>query len=359
MWPPVNVKTRNLLVEQTDKGVLPQDVIHISAARDNEISFDDEFKGGLATQFMRDCMLREAKDLDRSGAISIDEIRQCAQEKINNRMRNDANYRPHNLVLSGNSAFVPAWFSQASSGLVVPPGAILTAALPATPVAAQVAVPATTSTNRLGETPPFAAIPAALGTTATLTATGAAPQTNLPPPLTGAQALHQLFDQRDAKRNVQVVTSSTTLRIGLDTLDFNVQSDRAGYVYVAMAGSDNKSLYMLFPNDLDQNNKVEAGQRLQLPRSNWRVRAAGPEGKDHLLVMVADGPRDLAALGAQRVGPFMSSLNDPQGRAQLGALMTNSSTATSQACTRGGPRQADALCSDAYGAAIFSVEEVR
>src|SRR5450830_152732 len=50
---PVNIKTRNLLVEVTAKGALPQDIIHVSASRDNEISFDDEQKGGLATQYMR------------------------------------------------------------------------------------------------------------------------------------------------------------------------------------------------------------------------------------------------------------------------------------------------------------------
>jgi hypothetical protein len=86
---PVNIKTRNLVVEATASGGLPQDIIHVSASRDNEISFDDELKGGLATQFMRDCMLRDAKDLDNSGAISMDEIKICAQEKINKRMAND------------------------------------------------------------------------------------------------------------------------------------------------------------------------------------------------------------------------------------------------------------------------------
>ena len=70
---PVNIKTRSLVNEQVNRGALPQDIVHISAARDNEISFDDEQKGGLATQFFRDCMLREAKDLDGSGAISIEE----------------------------------------------------------------------------------------------------------------------------------------------------------------------------------------------------------------------------------------------------------------------------------------------
>ena len=114
MWPTCQCQNRNLVVEATAKGALPQDIIHISASRDNEISFDDELKGGLATQFMRDCMLRDAKDLDGSGAISIDEIKVCAQDKINKRMSNDRNYKAHNLVLSGNAAFVPAWFAQVS-----------------------------------------------------------------------------------------------------------------------------------------------------------------------------------------------------------------------------------------------------
>lgn len=338
---PVNVKTRNLVVEQTAKGALPQDIIHLSASRDNEISFDDELKGGLATQFMRDCMLRDAKDLDGSGAISIDEIKQCAQEKINRRMNNDANYKPHNLVLNGNAAFVPAWFSQVAAVAVAAP-----------------APPLQTPTNRPGETPPFAAVSQALGSTGPLTAVAASPVAVPPPPapLTGEQALRQMFDQRDAKRKVQVNVVSQRLRIGQDALDMSVQSDRSGYLYVAMAGSDNKSVYMLFPNDLDANNRIEAGQKLQLPRPNWRVKAAGPPGADSLLVMVADAPRDLSALAASKAGPFVTSLNDAQGRTRLGALLTTSATVSTGGCAAGAAR-AGAACSDAYGAAMVNIEE--
>ena len=316
---PVNVKTRNLLVESTARGVLPQDIIHVSASRDNELSFDDEIKGGLATQFMRDCMLRDAKDLDNSGAISMDEIRVCAQQKINQRMANDANYKPHNLVLNGNAGFVPAWFSQPSLNQ---------------PSAVPVAVPT---------------VPAATLSTHALAATG----------LTGEQALRQMFDQRDAKRSVRVIPAKDRLRIGQDALDFSVQSDRAGFVYVALAGSDNKSVYLLFPNELDQNNKIEAGQPVLLPRPNWRVTTAGPPGSNSLLVMVADGPRDLRALAASKAGPFMASLNDAQGRATLGALMTNSQALSSQACASTAARRSNVQCSDAYGASMFAVEELR
>jgi hypothetical protein len=180
-----------------------------------------------------------------------------------------------------------------------------------------------------------------------------------PVPLTGEQALRQMFDQRDAKRRVQVTAGKDKLKIGQDALDLSVQSDRAGFVYVALAGSDNKSVYLLFPNELDQNNKIEAGQQLLLPRPNWRVKAAGPVGTDSLLVMVTDAPRDLTPLAASKAGPFVSSLNDARGRAQLGALMTTSQMVASQVCSSAGLRKKNPLCSDAYGASMVAVEEMK
>ena len=134
---PVNIKTRNLLVESVDRGVLAQDIIHLSSSRDNEISFDDELKGGLATQFMRDCMLRDAKDLDDSGAISIEEVRACAQVKIDKRMANDSRFKAHHIVLTGNAAFVPAWHGKEQLAAVSPTDAAASAATAVSPVVAQ------------------------------------------------------------------------------------------------------------------------------------------------------------------------------------------------------------------------------
>lgn len=298
---PVNIKTRSFETETAAQGVLSQDIVHVSASRHNEISFDDERKGGLATQYMRDCMLREARDLDGSGAISMEEIRQCAQGKIDKRLAKDPTFKAHHLVLNGNAGFVPAWFSKDAVG-------------------GSVAEQRT---------------------------------------LTGEQALRQMFDQRDAKRQVNVKVKQEQLAIGRDALDFSVQSDRPGYVYVALAGSDNQSLYMLFPNDLDQDNQLAAGQLLQLPRANWRVKASGPAGQDSLLVLVADAPRNLRALQKNKAGPFVLSLNDANGRAQLGALMTASEFGASPVCS--GSRQArpKSLCSDAYGASMVTIQEVK
>ena len=342
---PVNVKTRNLTVESINAGALPQDIIHVSASRDNEISFDDSLKGGLATQFMRDCMLRDAKDLNRSGAVDMDEIRQCAQEKINKRMQNDPNYKPHNIVLTGSTGFVPAWFSLVSqTPAATDPNPKPPATAPATTVSppAPAVVPIVIS----APVPVAPAVPVAT--------TAPAP----PPELTAEQALRQLFSQRDAKRNVQVSMTKSQLKIGQDALEMSVQSERAGYVYVAIIGSDNTSTYLLFPNDLDQNNKIEAGQKLLLPRPNWRVRASGPSGTNNLLVMVADGPRDLTQLPGKS-GPFVSSLNDAAGRAALGALMSTSRAVTSQICENNSTRKNNPLCSDAFGAAMVTIEELK
>ena len=166
-----------------------------------------------------------------------------------------------------------------------------------------------------------------------------------------------MFAQRNGKRKVQVSVATQTLKIGADVLDFSVKSDRPGYLYVAMAGSDNQSVYLLFPNDLDQNNQIGAGQTLRLPRPHWRVKAGGPAGTDQLLVVVSDAPRNLSALAAHKAGPFVVSLNDAQGRAQLGALMTSAQDSASPQCAQRKDHASTAQCSDAYGAALFTVQE--
>ncbi|MFM7026160.1 MAG: caspase family protein [Limnohabitans sp.] len=351
---PSNVTTRGVVQQQSMAGALPQDTIHLSAARDNEISFDDEAKGGLATQYVRDCMLREAQDVDGSGAITMDEIRQCAQEKINRRMQGQSNYKAHHLVLSGNQNFVPTWFSlpppAAVAPLVPPPSAPTAAVQPAVTVAVTTPPPPPAV-----DAAPSPAAPAQMPTAAVQANAGASAG---PANLTGEQALRQLYEQRNAKRRVNVNLRKPELVIGQDHLAFDITSDRAGYVYAALAGSDGKALYMLFPNDLDQNNRIEAGQTLSLPAANWRIRASGPQGTNHLLVMVADAPRDLTSLSATKAGPFLMSLNDAQGRTQLGAMFTTSRLVSSQACQNTRQSTGNPLCSDAYGAAMAAVKEI-
>ena len=77
---------------------------------------------------------------------------------------------------------------------------------------------------------------------------------------------------------------------------------------------------MLYPNKLDGNNRIQAGKTINLPNQTWQIKAAGPAGVDHILVLVADSERDLKALealGADKNSPFVYALNNPSGRSAV------------------------------------------
>jgi hypothetical protein len=272
---PVNIRTRTLSAEVVKKGTLPNDIVHISSSAHNEVSFDDEKAGGLATQYFRDCLLGDAKDLDKSGAISVDEIRVCAQQKVNERLVSYDNLRPHNYQLSGNTRFVPAWFNLSSASFS-------NSVLPTNPAMGPVEE------------------------------------------LSQEDALRQVFDQRNAKTVVTASLDSDKLFIGEDFLGLKVTSETAGYVYVALLGSDAKSLYLIFPNEIDQENRINANETLSLPRSNWRLRSVGPPGSSSVLVIVSSKPRNFSNLSASKIGPFVTNLNDSSGRARLGGFLATS-----------------------------------
>lgn len=150
------------------------------------------------------------------------------------------------------------------------------------------------------------------------------------------------------------------MRILKDPLQLTVTSPRTGYVYVALAGSDQKSLYLLFPNAVDGDNRIEANQPMQLPRKGWRITAAGPKGFDTVLVMVSDSPRDLSTLAGQAMGPFVKTFLTPQGHSQLQTLLGNSANADQLVCQQGGSMRnlnVERECSDNFASALIQIEE--
>lgn len=296
---PTNVRSRGFAATASAAGMGLGDVLHIASSRPDELSFDSPATGGLATSSLRQCLLGGARDLDGSGAISGDELVQCAQDEIDRVMKGAQGLLPQHLTLAGNRGFVPAQFAAAPPGLPAPSPT----ASPAPP-------------------PPQAR------------------------PIGPHALLEQVHAQRDHKRTLRVTTASTRLRIGRDGLDLLLQSPRDGHAYVAMAGSDG-SLSLLFPNALDADNRIAAGQQLLLPRPAWRVTAGGPAGRDRLLVMVSDAPRDLAALQGGRAGPFLQPLLDSQGRARLQWLLGQ----------QAGSCQAPP-CSDAFASELIDLDEV-
>ncbi len=291
---PANLRTRSLGNSVVALGLSGQDVVHVSSSRSDEVSLQSPDSGGLATTALRQCLQGDARDTDGSGSVSMQELADCAQAKMDQSLRGNALYQAPHVTLSGNRDFVPAWFANA----VARPPAI------AQPAAADVPM---------------------------------------------SRVLAQIQEQRDGKRSVGVRLTHDRLRIGTDALAFSVTSSHAGQVYAALLGSDGQTLYLLFPNRLDADNSIRAGETLNLPRANWNITAGGPPGIDKLLVIIADGPRDLPALAGARAGPFVQPLTDAQGRAQLQWLMGTNARSGS-ACSGG-------ACSDAFGAALLDIEE--
>ena len=301
---PSNFRTRSLALVMQQAQALPENVVHIAASRPDEVSFDSSAKGGFATSNWRDCLLGEAKDLDGSGAITVDEVTRCAQAKVTNALAGQPGVLGQQMTVAGNAKFVPAWM-----GAAFDPAA----------VAAPVPEPTLLQTRKANP----------------------------------AQILAELYGQRDGERRLVATTRQGRLKIGADALEIDITPARDGYLYIAQAGSDGQSLYLLYPNELASDNRVRAGQRVALPGKGWEVVAGGPPGTETLLVMVTDAPRDLSALAKEKAGPFMKTLLDGDGRARLQWILSNGTPGKD--CGKAGA----ASCSDAFGAVLLRVETVR
>jgi hypothetical protein len=337
---PSNMRTRSISTELSSKGIFPENIVSIAASRPDEVSFDNPLTGGMATVAWRDCMLGKAKDLDQSGSLSVEEITSCAQVNLSQSLANQPDILGQNMTIGGNKAFIPSF---------------QVASIAAEPVAPVVQVPATQPTS----TAPSANSAAPL-VQAPPSATPSLPK----PTLLAVQPrdlLAQIHAQRDASRKLSAVANPKRMRILQDPLRLSIRSERAGYVYVALAGSDQKSLYLLFPNSLDGNNRIEANQTIELPKSGWRVTAAGPKGVNTVLVMVSDSPRDLSQLDGEKAGPFLKTLLNAEGKSKLQWLLANSENQDQQACQTGGTQRNLVVsqdCSDGFASALVEIEEV-
>ena len=173
--------------------------------------------------------------------------------------------------------------------------------------------------------------------------------------------LAQIHAQRNASRQLTATANPKVMRILQDPLHLRIQSPKAGYLYVALAGSDQKSLYLLYPNKLDGNNRIEANQTIELPKTGWKITAAGPKGMDTVLVMVTDSPRDLSQLDGENVGPFVKTLLTTDGKSKLQWLLANSENQDQKACQMGGNKrnlQVSEACSDGFASALVEIQEV-
>jgi len=325
---PVNILTRNLGLAARAAGSGANNYVYIAAAQDNEISLDQPDKGGVATQAWLACMSGEAADMDGSGGLTVGEIRSCAQEKIDAQLKDAQGFLPHHINVTGNSNLVMTLAADE-------PALAGNAEIPA-PEEPHVAVAQVQEVQQEPVAPP--------------------PPAESTPPAT----FRDIFNGRDDLRTVEILTARNRLKIGADRFSFSVRSTHAGYLYLLMAGSDGKTFDLLFPNKLDGDNYLQAGQLLQLPRPTWELTAQGPRGKDHILAIVADAPRDLAKLPVANTGPFSVVAATSGGKRGIQLVTGSPPPALKDECAA--PKQRtlaiSRACSDAYGAALATVEEV-
>ena len=166
-----------------------------------------------------------------------------------------------------------------------------------------------------------------------------------------------------ASGSSQVILSAakTRMKIDADPLDLTVQVREGGYLYLLMVGSDGETFDILFPNQIDKQNKVADGETLRLPRTGWNVTASGPVGSDTILALVTDAPRDFSALGLTKAGPFSVAQATTKTAMDMQLLSSGALLANSMPCQTSRKRNLSiqAECSNSYGAAILTIEEVQ
>ncbi len=116
-----NRTTRSLLTELGRFGINRENFVEIAAAKRDEVSWEITGEGGLVTKAVSQCLLGDSQDINGSGAVSLDEVRVCAQKKVNERMAGNAPFGqyPSTIQITGNRNLVVA-----PTVIYVPPVAV-------------------------------------------------------------------------------------------------------------------------------------------------------------------------------------------------------------------------------------------
>ena len=358
-----NYRARGFFEKSTKLGALQENLVYITAARPDEVSYDEGIKyGGVATQAIRDCLLGAAKDLDSSGGVSLEEIQTCSQNIVNTKLSGPV-YLPHHITIRGNRNLIPV-ATQASTptnlnsvnngvnSMISPTKPIEIAQTsnpvppikPVTQVSNDVAsIPSGTEPNN--KPLDWLSAPTKPSTPVT-THNSISTIPVVDTPLASIATLKDIVAQSNPTRKVDLQLIKKSLRINKDFLDLKIKSSHDGYLYLVLLGSDKKSFYILYPNKLEGSNQIQAGITISLPNQSWQIRASGPVGVNNILAIVSETPRDLSLLGAFGSDPnssFVYSLNTLKGREDLINYLT---------------RKGDSGTSDKYAAKIISVSEI-
>ncbi len=236
---PVNVLEQAMTKEtrSTRGAPMTKNYLYLAAARHDEVAFDEEGKGGMATTSLLDCLESSIPDTNLSGSVSFRELVQCAQTKIDANFVNDPVLRPQHLTLAGN----------ADLPLAPPPPPAASTAKPERPAA--------------GMADPIA-------------------------------TLTDMQNGADGRWQVDIVANPAKAKIGREAFTLAVTSSQRGYLYLIYVGSDRKEFLQLFP-EKQEANLIEANLPFHIP---GEFAAQGPAGTNHVLALVSSTPRDFSKI---------------------------------------------------------------
>ena len=297
--------------------------VYAAAARADEISLDDAQNGGLATSNFLRCMVPANGEVK-----TVEAIRACAQQGIEQSLASVTMFKPHHMTITGDLSTRPV-------------RADLSPAL-------KQQLLASASQGTLANRP---ASPKAAAISSALASQG------WPPVVNPMQAFAAIAARTDSTSGLAVETPET-LKIDVEALRIKVIAPADGYVYVFQTSEEGKNALMLFPNVVDRDHRVRAGQTLDLPRPSWKLVASGPVGEDQVLVVFSASERDLGQLVGQAAGPFLDLAVSPTGMQALALAVSRSAYASDAECkpSSGSP---PAYCSAKFSASLKTIREVR
>jgi serine/threonine protein kinase len=204
--------------------------------------------------------------------------------------------------------------------------------------------------------PAVAAAPAAAGQApapapATAAATTAAATD--PTPFSVVAALQDIVERSDPQQAVSTLPDKSTVTIGKDLLRFRVKSSESGFLYIFFGGTEKTHFQLLFPNQLDGKNRIEAGREVVLPRKEWEIVASGPAGTNHIVAVVSRRERDLSSAGLVRSADAI-----PEFDLALAAQRWAQRQPGTPSPFVGKARCDAAPCDESYGAKLMQILEV-
>ncbi|MEN9903981.1 MAG: hypothetical protein RLZZ555_546 [Pseudomonadota bacterium] len=142
----------------------------------------------------------------------------------------------------------------------------------------------------------------------------------------------------------------SSLQVGRDGLELELGSAREGWVYLLLWDQANRQVGLLLPNQVDRENRIEAGQLLKLPRAGWRYVADAPAGRWQILLLVSESERDFPALGLMPDGVMLAA-----SQQDMELALANSGLSALTGVTR---CRREASCAAGYGALPLTLQEV-